>query len=255
MYKAFIKQTPFALAMLDNDLKYIACSDKWIEDHFDPALPGTSYKSTIRPLGINWTAVISNCLQGKIETCEEGLCQREDGSMLWLKWDIRPWYSLDYKIGGLLIFTQDITESKQKDAEARKITEILNKTNDITRIGVWKRNLDSNVTTWSAMMQEILEVPDDFEPNLATIIDFYKEGKDREMVEQAKLRAIEKGIPFDIEGEIITAKGNSKRVRVIGYPEFLNGKCERMFGVLQDITHKELAKLMVVSSFMFDLFQ
>ena len=70
-----------------------------------------------------------------------------------------------------------------------------------------------------------------FEPSKSTVLtkDFF--------VQKAVKNSLEKGQSFDLEADIITAKGNLKKVRVVGYPEFYNGRCENLSGIFQDITN------------------
>lgn len=105
----------------------------------------------------------------------------------------------------------------------------------IARIGSWEVDLINNTLFWSAMTREIHEVAEDFEPNLETGINFYKEGEHRNRIVEAVSEAIEKGTPWDLELIIVTAKGNEKWVRAIGTAEMINGKASRLFGVFQDI--------------------
>ncbi|HWZ35131.1 MAG TPA: hypothetical protein VNW51_03185, partial [Mucilaginibacter sp.] len=119
---------------------------------------------------------------------------------------------------------------------SRHIAEILRKTSEISRIGTWTRNFRTNYIEWSDVLKEILEVPADFKPHQNSMLTFYKEDESKTLMEKSLRSAIENGINFDIEVELTSAKGNLKHVRVIGYPEFYNGKCENVSGILQDIS-------------------
>ena len=52
----------------------------------------------------------------------------------------------------------------------------------------------------------------------------------------------EKAEPYDIELELITAKGNKKWVRIIGSPAIENGKVVKLTGSFQDITEQKRAE-------------
>ncbi|MEM9077162.1 MAG: PAS domain-containing protein [Bacteroidota bacterium] len=102
-------------------------------------------------------------------------------------------------------------------------------------IGSWEVDLVNHKIFWSEMTRKIHEVQEDFEPDLETGINFYKEGEHREKIIQVVSEAIENGTPYDVELIIITAKGSEKWVRAIGNAEMVNGKASRIFGVFQDI--------------------
>ena len=57
--------------------------------------------------------------------------------------------------------------------------------------------------------------------------------------------AIEQGKPWDIELQIITAKGNEKWVRTIGESEFVNSKALKIKGAFQDVTAHKISQIQV----------
>jgi PAS domain S-box-containing protein len=237
-YQTFITQVPFSLAMLDNKMRYLAASQKWIDDYKlqNKNLTGLSFYEIFPDTKTLWKNIHKECLKGDINRGQDLFFESEDGSSKWLRWDIRPWYRNKKIIGGIIISIEDITALKLKDEENRQKSEILNKTNEIARIGAWERNFRNNTGIWSKITREIFEVADDFEPILENGLSFYKKGSSRNLVKTTLNGALEKGESFDIEVEMITAKGNLKWVRVIGYSEFFNGKCEKLSGIFQDIT-------------------
>jgi PAS domain S-box-containing protein len=236
-YKTFITQAPVAIAMFDNNMLFMAASQKWISDFRlqHKEFIGKSVYEVIPEIELRYKDLLLACLKGTVNQCDEAFIERQDGSPAWLRWDIKPWYNEDQEIGGLIIFTEDITAIKLKDAAHKQVSEILNKTSEISRIGTWSRNFRTNTAIYSSILKEILEVPEDYEPDYASGFKFYKEGASLKLVEKVMEAALKKGESFDIEVEIVTAKGNSKWVRVIGYPEFYNGKCEKISGVHQEI--------------------
>lgn len=129
----------------------------------------------------------------------------------------------------------DITIQKQKE-------ELLIETNRVARVGAWELDLKNNKIYWSDVTKEIHEVPMDFEPVLEEGINFYKEGESRETITKCVQEAIEKGIPYDKELQLVTAKNNEIWVRAIGQPVFFDGKCTRLYGVFQDINDQKIAE-------------
>jgi PAS domain S-box-containing protein len=242
-YRTFISQAPYAIAMVDKELKYLAFSNKWLTDY---GYDGNKLTGTVHyifpELQLRLKEIYAAALNGEINKCEEEFIERADGSKVWIKWDIRPWYNYKNVVGGLLICTENISDYKRKDLENIKISEILSKTNEIARIGAWNRDFKNDTAMWSKITKELMEVPDDFDPGSNVPFNFYKEGNSRDLLKKAFNDALKKGLPFDVEADLITAKGNLKRVRVIGYPEFSNGVCEKIAGIFQDIS--KLPKLL-----------
>jgi PAS domain S-box-containing protein len=131
----------------------------------------------------------------------------------------------------------------KKIKKFKKLIGIYEETNEIARIGGWEVNLVKGTVTWTKVTKDIHEVEEDFRPDLAGGINFYKEGYNRDLITKLFNDAVEKGIPFDAEFKLITAKGKEIWVRSFGKPEFENDKCVRIYGAFQDIDAKKKQEL------------
>ena len=236
-YKTFITQSPFAIAMFDDQLLFKAASQKFIDDYGlnDRPLMGACLYDLLPFSMPKWKKTLNAALKGKMFKGEDRFFKAGNHPEIWMRWDIRPWKTLEGLIGGVLLFMEDTTALKLREEENNKILEILNKTNEMVRIGAWKKNFIKNTGFLSPVTREILEVPASFQSTAHLALEFYKKGRSRNLMAKVLKEAIEWGKSFDVTVEIISAKGNLKRVRVVGYSEFRNGRCERLFGVYQEL--------------------
>ncbi|MFV8326081.1 PAS domain S-box protein [Flavobacterium sp. ZS1P14] len=159
----------------------------------------------------------------------------KSGKIKWLAWTTSP----SPEEGFFFAVAKDITEKKNLDF-------LINRTNTLARIGSWEVDLINNTTYWSKLIREIYEVREDYMPDLETAINFIKEGESRKIISKKIQGAIEKNIPFDVELQIVTAKGNERWIRVIAEPEFSNGKCMKIYGSFQGIDKRKRAELAVI---------
>lgn len=139
--------------------------------------------------------------------------------------------SLDY----LVLVIQDITESKLAEETLKKTKDLLSSTERIGNVGGWEINIDTGGLTWTEEIYRIHEVDLTYQPTLEESINFY-EPHSRPIIEKAVQRAIENGEPFNVELEIITAKGNQRWVHAIGKADLEH---RRVFGFFQDITQRK----------------
>jgi PAS domain S-box-containing protein len=139
------------------------------------------------------------------------------------------------KIVGVHGVAKNITEKKELET-------LLDQVHRLALIGGWEVDLIEKKVSWTSLTRELHEVSPDFIPDLETGIRFFKEGENREAILKALNRAIETGYPWDLELEIITAKGNARWIRSIGKAEFKDGKCVRLFGSFQDIHKRKMAE-------------
>jgi PAS domain S-box-containing protein len=142
---------------------------------------------------------------------------------------------VDGRIIGTHCIAKDITEK-------RNFENLLDQAYRTARIGSWEFDLSTNKLYWAGITKELHEVSDDYEPTLESGVAFYKEGRSREMVSQAVQRCIDHDVSWDLELEIVTAKGNERWVRAIGQGAMENGKCVRLYGTFQDIHDRKIAE-------------
>ncbi|WP_051664258.1 PAS domain-containing hybrid sensor histidine kinase/response regulator [Dyadobacter crusticola] len=133
----------------------------------------------------------------------------------------------------------DITDSHKMARQVERLQELLAETNKTARVGGWEVDLKTNRVFWTDVTREIHELEPGFLPNIEEGLSFYKDGQSKELIETCVHRAITEGTGYDVELELITAKGNHVWVRSIGKTEFVNGKCVRLFGTFQDINERK----------------
>jgi len=239
--KVFVDQAPSAIAMFDTEMRYIAASNEWKKDYKlqGREIIGKSHYEIFPEIGDDWKAIHKECLTGKVNKNDEASFEREDGTVQWIKWEVRPWYLSERKIGGLLMYTADISEAKAREKEKKRMEEVIEETTRVARIGSWEVDLVKNKVIWSPMTKRIHEVADDYEPDLETGISFYKEGESREKIINAVTQSINDGKIFDLELQLVTNKGNEIWVRSLGQPEFKDDKCIRLYGIFQDIDERK----------------
>ncbi|MCI0733531.1 MAG: diguanylate cyclase, partial [Methylococcaceae bacterium] len=124
-----ITHSPAALAMFDRNLCYIAVSNRWRSDFRlgDQNLVGRSHYEIFPETPESWREVHQRCLKGSSVKCEETFFIRTDGTSQWIRGEARPWFRTEREIGGIIIFSEDISGHKDKEAELREANALLKK--------------------------------------------------------------------------------------------------------------------------------
>jgi PAS domain S-box-containing protein len=125
LLRLFIKHTPAAIAMFDTDMRYLQVSDRFLTDYDleGQDLTGKSHYEVFPNLPERWKQAHRRILAGSVERCEEDPYTTSDGSTGWLQWESLPWRKGNGEIGGLILFTQVITDRKRAEEALRASEE------------------------------------------------------------------------------------------------------------------------------------
>lgn len=126
---------------------------------------------------------------------------------------------------------------KQSVEQLRASQSMLSEMGRTAAVGGWELDVASGKQTWTEEVYRIHEVGPDYEPTGEKGIAFYAPAV-QPIVRDVVQRCIEKGEPFDLELEFITARGRTRWVHAIGRADFERG---RIHGTFQDVTDHKLA--------------
>lgn len=110
----FFEYAPASLAMFDRDMRYLQASRRWQSMYGlgDRNLVGVSHYEVFPELPERWKEFHRRGLAGEIISEEADRFLRADGSEQYLRWEIRPWYESLGQVGGIVIFSEDITQRR-----------------------------------------------------------------------------------------------------------------------------------------------
>ncbi|MGE5464284.1 MAG: ATP-binding protein, partial [Syntrophothermus sp.] len=120
--RLFVEHSPASIAMFDREMRYIVASRRYLVDYRlsdQEDLTGRSHYEVFPEMPERWKDIHRRCLRGAIEKAEEDPFPREDGRLDWVRWEIHPWYEESGNVGGLILFSEVITERKQVQDDLR----------------------------------------------------------------------------------------------------------------------------------------
>jgi PAS domain S-box-containing protein len=119
--RLFFEHAPVAVAMFDCEMRYLAASRRWLDDYrLDGEVLGRSHYDVFPEIPERWREVHRRALAGEVVTADEDRFVRADGTAQWQRWEVRPWHGMDGAIGGVVLFTEDITERKRVEEALRQ---------------------------------------------------------------------------------------------------------------------------------------
>jgi PAS domain S-box-containing protein len=121
-WQLFVEHSPAAIAMFDREMRYVAVSDRWLTDYglVGQNLIGRSHYEVFPEIPDRWKAIHQHCLTGDVAACEEDPFLRLGGQLDWVRWEVRPWHEPSGEVGGLIMFTEVITDRKQAEDALRQ---------------------------------------------------------------------------------------------------------------------------------------
>lgn len=230
---------PVGLTFIGPDLRFVAVNDylaaingKPVRDHV-----GRTIREVIGELG---DSIEQDCRR-VLESGQPLLSKEVSGTLRsspqrpghWLV-SYYPVFGPDHAILGINGVVLDISERKRAEEAINNVQQLLDETEQIGNVGGWALQCDTGALIWSKGIYSIHEVDAAFDVTVEKAIDFYTPTS-RPMIEQAVRRAIEQGEAFDLELEIITAKGNARFVHARGRADLAQ---QRVTGFFQDITER-----------------
>ena len=114
-----VAQAPFAMAMLDRQLRYRAWSRAWsaLYGLADRDVTGLAHAELFPDRSEPWGEAVNRCLQGEaVEGFDHRLCLT-DGREIWLRWSLWPLRGRSGAVAAVALCAEDISAWKQAEAE------------------------------------------------------------------------------------------------------------------------------------------
>jgi len=139
--------------------------------------------------------------------------------------------------GELSRIAQDLSASEAFLEQAQRIANV----------GGWRVDLETGSLRLSAQTLRLFDLPPDATRSIEEFIGFFVPSS-RELIERSTQEAIRDGRPWDLELNLVSAKGASRWVRTVGRVERHGDWSVRLIGTLQDITDRKQAELALQAS-------
>lgn len=108
----------------------------------------------------------------------------------------------------------------------------------LAKVGGWQLEASPRKLSWTLETYRIHEIDESFVPEVERAIAFYVP-EAQPLIREALDATLEAGRPFELELEIETAQGNRIWVHSTGRAHWVDGKIEKVYGAIQDITQRK----------------
>jgi PAS domain S-box-containing protein len=126
-----------AIAVHDREMRYIYVSDRYLSEYniTDRDIVGRHHYDVFPDLPQKWRDVHQRALRGEVSSADEDPYFRANGTVEWTRWECRPWYESDGAIGGIIVYTEVITDRKRAQDEKQALQAQLQQAMKMEAIG------------------------------------------------------------------------------------------------------------------------
>lgn len=248
--RLFVEHAPAAIAMFDAQMRYISFSRRWLTDYGlqGQELRGRSHYEVFPEIPEHWKEIHRRGMAGSVEHLDEEAFVRGDGSVQWLRWEMRPWQLASGEIGGIVIFSEDITARieteqalKRQNALLQGVNRILERAQEIAHLGSWELDPVGNRLVWSDEVYRIFGLrPQEFAATYDTFLERIHPD-DRAAVDEAYSSSLREGkSEYEIEHRIV--RGSTGEIRWVlekcQHMRDADGRVTLSLGMVLDVTER-----------------
>ena len=123
-----------AIAVHDRDLNYVYVSRRYLEEYGvrEENVIGRHHYDIFPDLPEKWREVHRRALAGEVSSADRDPYERADGTVEWTRWECRPWYEVDGSVGGIIVYTEVITDRVLAEAALRESEERFRRVSELT---------------------------------------------------------------------------------------------------------------------------
>ncbi|MDI6453633.1 HD domain-containing phosphohydrolase [Peloplasma aerotolerans] len=133
-----IEHDKSAIAVFDDEMNYVYVSDKYMVDHKvkHNHIIGKNHYDVFPYLPKALKEIHQRALKGEVLSNDRQIIKRDDGTIDYTRWECRPWYSKDDSIGGMILYTEIISDQIKKEKELEESKNLLESMIDSIPVGL-----------------------------------------------------------------------------------------------------------------------
>jgi two-component system, cell cycle sensor histidine kinase and response regulator CckA len=236
-----IRHDPNSIVVLDRNLHFIFVSERFMKDYQlkDHNIIGKHHYEVFPDIPEKWREIHKKALQGEIFRSEEDRFVRADGSIDFTRWECRPWRDSDGSIGGIILYTEVITDRIHAQMAVRESEERLRLALAAGNQGLFDIHIPSGKVIVSAEYAQMLGwQPEEFTESLDSWFD--RLHPDDSLIARKHFRGFlnQEQNEFRLECRIQVKDESWKWILRLGKIQEwdLNGNALRMLGTHTDIS-------------------
>jgi len=242
MLQTFISYAPAAVAMFDRELNYIVHSRHWLSDHglIETDLAGCNYFDVMPDSAHLMRDAFRLTLSGEVETNDQYPYIRNDGTVRWFRWEMRPWYEDSGAMGGVVMYSEDITETKRANDALQARERLLDKLGvqvpGVMFQGRWRRDANFRFTFVSVNAESLCGISAEQLCKDSNIYLRLFDRTDRDRLRQAAEAAMARAGTIHLQLRIKVPQRGVRWIQINALAERLADASVLWYGYVEDVT-------------------
>ena len=239
-----IEHDQAGIAVHDKDLNYIYVSQRYLDEYniSEKDIIGRHHYDVFPDLPQKWRDIHQRVLAGEVCRGDMDEYVRADGNREWTRWESRPWYQADGTVGGLIVYTEVITDRVRQEIANKESEEKYRQLAENTESISWEYDIIKD--RWTYMAPQVKRIlgyrPDEFTDFQFWVDQIHKE--DREWASKYCLTATASGRNHSLEYRFLKKNGGVVWLRDIVSVEKEKNKPVKLRGIMIDITERKQAE-------------
>ncbi|MBL8485059.1 MAG: PAS domain S-box protein, partial [Rhodocyclaceae bacterium] len=145
--RRFIRHAPAAQAIFDRDMRFMAASERWLNEHglYGQEWLGQAIGNLFPAMAQRCKPAIARAQAGEEAPVDEDRFVRCDGSEHWLRWTVLPWHGSDTMPDGVVILAEDISERKRVALQLADREKQYSSVIEVALDGFWIADMEGRV--------------------------------------------------------------------------------------------------------------
>lgn len=247
LLRLFAQYAPAGIAMLDREMRYVMASQRWVDEYELGSVESLIHRShydLFPEIPERWRQIHQRCLAGAIEKCDDDPFIRANGKKQWISWEIRPWHTATGEIGGIVIFSIDVTLRKLAEIELRDRERLFSTLAEALPVVIFRFDQNSHCNYISNYWTSLTDRTIESAAGLGWVETLHPEDRDRLTTEWLKWtrNSQQQGL-YQNEGRLVHINGEDIWYYIQALPEVdTTGETTGYLGVMTDITARKQAE-------------
>lgn len=129
--QVFVDRLPVAIAMFDTNMRYILHSKRWLFNFgLTESLVGQVHYDVFPNLPEKFISAHQKGLEGESHPRTVDCFIKSNGDEMWVRWELHPWFDDANNVGGIIIFSEDVSAEKQVSDEMVRVSHAVDAAED-----------------------------------------------------------------------------------------------------------------------------